>query len=665
MGLAAILRENDALLRVTGFARRSAHITLAMHAALPLGLTPDMLHLIRINFVREAPWIAEADVLLSPLCREVGGELYEMPPDTRELLLDELQSDPEFGLARLQEVAEFVYEYSVRALREGNVNPRDEMHDFYEAQIWAALAYICPEEAAQSLGLALKKGLQANRQAEVVRVARLAQGLATPLLSEETILVYSAALEHVAAGKNRDARDFFEALGPLNQPVSIGVVELPPPSLILPASSPLGGGDTEPKKKEPREKKKASIFSIDILRARNGDCLILHYGSPDDPGLAIIDGGPANVYNTHLKPRLQQIKDARGLEPDASLPVDLLMVSHASDEHMHGILSLTKDLVVAHDSNIPTPFDVRRCWHNSINDIIGNSPTELVAVATSQFGPAALSGEADVDDIDPAFAKVLANVSQQNRLSDDMRRLSVMVNPEFDGMLVVAKKKARKIEMGKGLTFTVIGPMIDEVQALQKSYDMFLTASPKTSASFSSVSRPNAYSIVVLAEVNHKRMLLTGDARPDSVLQGLEQAGLLKNDGNSQLHVDVLKVPQHGSHRSVDPIFFQRVTADHYIFSGDGDGGNPERGTLEMLLEMRGDEDYSLHFTYPIKEIDMKRKESWQKKQSRSKTEIPNWSNKSQNLQSLFNDNPNFAKKIRIVSESEPDTINLLDMVGS
>ena len=93
MVLPDILRDNDALQRVMGFARRygSAHVTLAMHASLPFGLTPDMLHLIRINFVRNAPWIAEADVLLSPLCREVGGEFYEMLPDTRELLLDELE----------------------------------------------------------------------------------------------------------------------------------------------------------------------------------------------------------------------------------------------------------------------------------------------------------------------------------------------------------------------------------------------------------------------------------------------------------------------------------------------------------------------------------------------------------------------------------------------
>jgi hypothetical protein len=48
-----------------------------------------------------------------------------------------------------------------------------------------------------------------------------------------------------------------------------------------------------------------------VRRARKGDCLILHYGSADDPGLALIDGGPANVYKPFLKPRLAEIRKMR------------------------------------------------------------------------------------------------------------------------------------------------------------------------------------------------------------------------------------------------------------------------------------------------------------------------------------------------------------------
>jgi hypothetical protein len=46
-------------------------------------------------------------------------------------------------------------------------------------------------------------------------------------------------------------------------------------------------------------------FSLDVIRARKGDCLLLHYGTAADPRLIIIDGGPANVYRPQLRRRIE------------------------------------------------------------------------------------------------------------------------------------------------------------------------------------------------------------------------------------------------------------------------------------------------------------------------------------------------------------------------
>ena len=51
-------------------------------------------------------------------------------------------------------------------------------------------------------------------------------------------------------------------------------------------------------------------------------------------------------------------------------------------------------------------------------------------------------------------------------------------------------------------------------------------------------------------------MLLTGDARGDKILEGMELAGLLEKDGKR--HVDILKVPHHGSDNNMETIFFKR-----------------------------------------------------------------------------------------------------------
>ena len=84
-------------------------------------------------------------------------------------------------------------------------------------------------------------------------------------------------------------------------------------------------------------------------------------------------------------------------------------------------------------------------------------------------------------------------------------------------------------------------------------------------------------------------MLLTGDARGDKILEGPRARRRAQADGKS-MHVDVLKVPHHGSSNNLETDFFERITADHYVFSGNGEHGNPERETLEMLFKARGDE---------------------------------------------------------------------------
>ena len=92
-------------------------------------------------------------------------------------------------------------------------------------------------------------------------------------------------------------------------------------------------------------------------------------------------------------------------------------------------------------------------------------------------------------------------------------------------------------------------------------------------------------------------MLLTGDARGDDILAGLAGARLLKN---GRCHVDLLKIPHHGSDRNVSTEFFQQVTADHYVISADGQHGNPDIAMLQMLSQARqADDGFTVHLTNP------------------------------------------------------------------
>src|SRR5689334_13873377 len=88
--------EKAAQRRVARFEHRygAALLDLAYHAALPTALNADLVHLLRINFffdgTKSLPYTAEADLLLSPLCSEIGNELYEMDHEVRDILLQRL-----------------------------------------------------------------------------------------------------------------------------------------------------------------------------------------------------------------------------------------------------------------------------------------------------------------------------------------------------------------------------------------------------------------------------------------------------------------------------------------------------------------------------------------------------------------------------------------------
>jgi hypothetical protein len=416
------------------------------------------------------------------------------------------------------------------------------------------------------------------------------------------------------------------------------------------------------------------IFSLDVIRARKGDCLLLHYGTADKPRLIVIDAGPSNVYKPNLRPRLKAIRDARDIPDNQPLVAEALMVSHVDDDHIKGVIDLTKELTTQQKDGEPRFMRAKALWHNTFDDLLNTTPEQLKGPAS--FGTAAINGEFDVESSEHLdAAKILASIDQGRTLRDDAKALGAAgdgwsLNQQFGGKLILASADQPPVTLAGDLKVTVLGPLKKELQDLQKEHDKFLKTladapSPEAAlAAFVDKSPTNLSSIVMLVEAGEKKILLTGDARGDKILTGLEMAGLLAPGGT--MHVDILKVPHHGSANNMATEFFERVTADHYVFSGNGEHGNPERETFEMLFEARGDAPMTIYVTYPIEEIDPERKKDWEKERqkeiNKGKTPRPHWSNPKNSLRAFLDDNPLADGQTLVeIGDDAHEVIDLLD----
>jgi hypothetical protein len=337
------------------------------------------------------------------------------------------------------------------------------------------------------------------------------------------------------------------------------------------------------------------LFTLEALEAKQGDALLLHYGTPQNPQLIVIDGGPAGVYAASLSKRLAALKNSRS--PGGPLPIRMVMVSHIDDDHINGILQWFG--VVAGQN--PRSCKISTLWHNSFDDILGNGANELTASLDRAVKAASTEATMPADlAIGRPAGLVLANVGQGRNLRLAAQNLGITINQGFGGLVMVPTgEHGKKVALGNSpadeLSFTVLGPREDRVKDLQVEWDTQIKKlGVARQAEFVDDSVFNLSSIIVLARAGNKTMLLTGDSRGDDVLDGLRDANLLNN---GKCHVDVLKLPHHGSDRNVSTEFFRQITADHYVCSGNGKYGNPELATLRMIIDARGTFPYTIHLT--------------------------------------------------------------------
>lgn len=158
-------------------------LLFAYHAAFPLSLNIDLLYQIWITFQRDingvplnVSWISVSDILFSPLCEEIGYNLYEMNEFVRNQLLDFMRKEPRLGNTRISELAYFLLDEYEQQLDSSDLDVRD----FAKTQYWTALTYTRTPDAARELSLELST-LSFEEATEWSRMTSIIQAFKFPL----------------------------------------------------------------------------------------------------------------------------------------------------------------------------------------------------------------------------------------------------------------------------------------------------------------------------------------------------------------------------------------------------------------------------------------------------------------------------------------------------
>jgi beta-lactamase superfamily II metal-dependent hydrolase len=367
-------------------------------------------------------------------------------------------------------------------------------------------------------------------------------------------------------------------------------------------------------------------MKITVFQSDKGDCLLLE-GSKGTT--VLVDGGMEVSYSEHVAPALGAMR-----EHDRAL--DLVYVSHIDSDHIGGILRLMDDEVAwrvfEYQKKVKNPkakkFEpenarpprVKELWHNVFGDVVGDNRGALEDVLLAAMKTTLLDQElrSSFEQLDNLMNSERQALLLKHRVSPEQLDIDVNRPTSKKLMFIGEGGTVRKPIKRKELQLTVVGPRRKELDDLRKEWNRWVEKNREAVAriraraqadaerihadealSFqtvlmslaeelgdrSAVTPPNLASLMLVVSDSGKRILLTGDSHPDDIEAGLKHAKLL--DKNGRCHFDVIKVQHHGSENNLGERLFENVTADHYVFCGNGSHGNPDTRFVELLIRKR------------------------------------------------------------------------------
>lgn len=311
----------------------------------------------------------------------------------------------------------------------------------------------------------------------------------------------------------------------------------------------------------------SAIFSVEMLPAREGDCLWISYGDPEDPSHVLIDGGRKATART-VRAKIES------LPPDRR-HIELIVVTHVDRDHIEGMLDILEAGLWG--------ASVGDIWFNGFHHlkpgldafgaVQGERLTNLIDGRRMPWNLAFEGGQVAIADGEPRALPPLPGGLQLTLLSPTPGKL--------EELRPVWVKECRKAGMIPG-----VRPSREPPPAGLESFGRpdieELAATPFKGDH----SEANGSSIALLAEYGGRRILLGADAHTDVLAASVRRLA-----GDGRLRLDAFKVPHHGSAHNLSEELLSAIDCKRYLVSTNGAYfDHPEPIAMARIIRFGGPE---------------------------------------------------------------------------
>lgn len=310
------------------------------------------------------------------------------------------------------------------------------------------------------------------------------------------------------------------------------------------------------------------MVEIDFLKSKNGDCFILKYNGTN----ILIDGGTRGVY-PELKNKLRKLKQ-----------IDLLVVTHIDNDHIGGI----EKLFEVNDSKI----NIKKVYFNS-GAFLGDSEIEdrkrLIKEATGNKSyKQGINLEKKLQDLNIWDKEPITNNTKDLKLGPINIKVLAPFKENIEALNKDWDKEAERMEKEKA----------GKKAGVKETYEDIKTLLGKTEEIETTIT--NESSIVLLIEVDEKKILFTGDTSSANLLRSLKE---LEYSKDNPIKLDLFKLPHHGSKKNLSKELVEMIDCKKYLIPTNGKAhGHPDKETLARIIDFNKDKDIEFIFNYDVYE---------------------------------------------------------------